>query len=416
MEIQKRQTRQFRIILIIVFLGFLGISMPYLIFPALFLNPEYSILPANWDDSSRSLFLGITLAAYPLGQFIGSPILGSLSDDYGRKKLLSGSLLLSAFCNLFTGIAIAWQNLTLLVVSRLIAGIMEGNIAIARAMAADLRTIPKHHSFGKINAVTSIAFILGPLLGGVMADKNFFEWLTVSTPFYFICIFFFCLTGLSIVVLENHEAINPSTKALTFWQRLHLINRLSSLFSNKRLQFLMLISTCFTLAIDIFYEFGPVHLTLKWELGPSELVLYNGILCLSLAIGSGILAHFFSSRVSNRLAVLIAMGVLVLILIGVALADSAFPMMMLFGMSGLLIGLTTTLLTVKISDSVSETIQGEVMGVQMSLRVLGDAMICLLGGALLLLSSKLILMAAAGICMMTMLWYAWGRKKILNIK
>ncbi len=415
MEIQKRQTRQFRVILIIVFLGFLGISMPYLIFPALFLNPEYSILPADWSDSSRALFLGIALAAYPLGQFIGSPILGSLSDDYGRKKLLSGSMLLSAFCNLFTGFAIAWQNLTLLIISRLIAGIMEGNIAIARAMAADLKTIPKHHSFGKVNTVTSVAFILGPLLGGVMADKNLFEWLTVSTPFYFICIFFFCLTGLAMLVLDE-GVINPCAKVLTFWQRINLIKRLSLLFSNKRLQFLMLISTCFTLAVDIFYEFSPVHLTLKWELGPSQLVFYNGIVCFSLAIGSGILPGFFSSRISNRLAVLLAMGALVLILIGIVLANSVFPMMLLFALSGLVIGLTTTLLTVKISDSVSETIQGEVMGVQMSLRVLGDAMICLLGGALLLFSSKLILMVAAGISMVTMACYALGQKSIPKIK
>ena len=50
----------------IVFLGFLGISMPYLIFPALFLNPAYSILPTDWSESSHALFLGITLADTPL--------------------------------------------------------------------------------------------------------------------------------------------------------------------------------------------------------------------------------------------------------------------------------------------------------------------------------------------------------------
>ena len=110
------------------------------------------------SESSHALFLGITLAAYPLGQFIGSPILGALSDDYGRKRLLSGSLLITAICNLFTGFAIEWQQLGLLIVSRFMAGLMEGNIAIARAMAADIKTISKHETFGKINAVTSIAY------------------------------------------------------------------------------------------------------------------------------------------------------------------------------------------------------------------------------------------------------------------
>ena len=84
---QSSQKRQLWVIYTIVFLGFIGISMPYLIFPALFLNPEFSILSADSSESSRALLLGITLAVYPLGQFIGSPILGALS---GKQPLPKG--------------------------------------------------------------------------------------------------------------------------------------------------------------------------------------------------------------------------------------------------------------------------------------------------------------------------------------
>lgn len=129
--------RQFLIILLIVFVGFLGISMPYLIFPALFMNPAYSILPETCGYTNKALLLGITLGAYPLGQFIGSPILGALSDDYGRKRLLAASLFLNAVCNLVTGLALCWQQVELLIFSRFASGLMEGNIAIARAMAND---------------------------------------------------------------------------------------------------------------------------------------------------------------------------------------------------------------------------------------------------------------------------------------
>jgi MFS transporter, DHA1 family, tetracycline resistance protein len=401
---QKKQRRRFWVILIIVFLGFLGISMPYLIFPALFLNPAYSILPIDWSPSSHALFLGLTLAAYPLGQFIGSPILGALSDEYGRKPLLSASLVVTAVCNLFTGFAIEWQHLALLIVSRFVAGLMEGNIAIARAMAADIKTISKHETFGKINAVTSIAYLLGPLLGGLMTDKSLLEGLTTSTPFYFICILFFCLAGLSALVLE--KTITPAkTQLRTFWQRINFIKRISVLFSNKKLKFLMLISTTFTLAVDIFYEFGPVYLTVKWELGPPQLTLYNGVLCLALAIGNGWLPSFFSSRTSNRPAIICSIGGLALFLTGMVLTNSSFLMILLFGLSGLVIGLVVTLLTVKISDSAPDSIQGEVMGVQLSLRVLGDAIICLFGSALLLLSSKLILLMAGVMCVAVMAYY-----------
>ena len=88
--------------------------------------------------------------------------------------------------------------------------------------------------------------------------------------------------------------------------------------------------------------------------------------------------------------------------------------MLLFGLCGLAIGLGATFMTVNISNSVSDEIQGEVMGVQISLRVLGDATICIFGGALLLLSPKLILILAAVISIAIMLYYAIITKKTIN--
>ncbi len=78
----------------------------------------------------------LLLAAYPFGQFFGAPVLGSLSDDYGRKRTITFSLIVAAFCYLVTGIAIHMRYLELLILSRFATGLMEGNIAVARAMAA----------------------------------------------------------------------------------------------------------------------------------------------------------------------------------------------------------------------------------------------------------------------------------------
>ena len=69
----------------------------------------------------------------------------------------------------------------------------------------------------------------------------------------------------------------------------------------------MIISTCFTLAVDIFYEFGPVYLTVKWAFVPSDLILYNGGLCIGLAIGNGWLPSWiskFTSIFNQRLIIL----------------------------------------------------------------------------------------------------------------
>lgn len=401
--------KQFWVILIIVFLGFVGISMPYLIFPALFMNPEYSILPLQSSETTRVIYLGITLAAYPLGQFIGSPILGALSDDYGRKPLLAWSLFISAFCTLISGAAIGWKFLGLLIFSRFLAGLMEGNIAIARALASDLKSISKHQTFGKINAMASMAYLLGPFLGGILSDKTLLEQFTPATPFYFTGILFFFLGILSIVVLK--KSVPTEKKELyTIWERLNLFKRLAAIFENKQLKFLIITSTILTLAVDIFYEFGPVYLTMKWALSPSQLTLYNGILCITLVIGNGYLPTFISNRTSNRKAILYSTALLAACLIGIAFTDSPTMMLILFAISGIAIGISCTLITIKISDKAAPEIQGEVMGTQISMRVLGDALICLLGGALLLLSPNIILILAAFMCLITLLYYRTGRK------
>ncbi|MBS0620261.1 MAG: MFS transporter [Verrucomicrobia bacterium] len=378
--------------------------MPYLIFPSLFLNPEFSILPPGWTDTSRALILGGVLAAYPLGQFVGSPILGALSDDYGRKKLLTGSLLISAVCNLFTGFAVESQHLVLLIISRFMAGLMEGNIAIARAMAADIKSISKHESFGKINAVTSIAFLIGPFFGGLLTDKSLFEGLTIATPFFLITILFVGLAGVAAFVL--HEAhVKSAARVRSVWERINLVKRMSALFANRQLKFLMIVSTIFTLAIDIFYEFAPVHLTVKWGVGPAQLIYFNGILCLALAVGNAWLPRFLSRRAQARLLISFSILAFAVFVTGISFVDSVGLMMTLFGLIGLVIGLGVTLITVKLSDSAPDSIQGEVMGTQMSLRVLCDGLICLVGGALLVLSSKLILLVAAFLSIGTLIYY-----------
>jgi MFS transporter, DHA1 family, tetracycline resistance protein len=399
----KEQTKEFWVILIIVFLGFLGTSMPYLIFPALFLNPAYSIFPASWSHSSHALFLGVTLAAYPLGQFIGSPILGAMSDDCGRKRILTISLLITAFFNLLTGLAIEWQHLSLLIFSRFAAGLMEGNVAIARAMAADLKTLAKHNTFGKINAASSIAYLVGPLVGGLMADQKLIKSFTTSTPFYAITILFIFLSALTVLILKNTPP-PPQLQVRTFWQRINFIKRMSVLFTNRHLKFLMLISTLFTLAVDVFYEFGPIYLTVKWTLGPADLIIYNSLLCVGLAIGNGWLVTLCSLHLPHHKAILGGMGCFALFLLATTLTTSTFFMLSLFILLGLVIGVSVTLVTVKISDTAADTIQGEVLGVQLSLRVLGDVFICLFGGALLLLSSKLILILAAGLAVATLIY------------
>ncbi len=389
-QTRKEQKRQFWVIWVIVFLGFLGISMPYLIFPPLFLNPEYAFLPGDWGRVARSIFLGSTLAAYPFGQFLGSPVLGALSDEHGRKSLIVGSLVFSGLANIVAGFSVSSSFLTLLIVSRFIAGFMEGNIAIARAMCADFTELPKQKTLGRLNAASAMAYLIGPLIGAIMTDKNLLESLTISTPFYAVSVLFFVLSFLAFWMLKKGDPKKFSEKK-SMWERFSILTRMRKLFHNKKLQALMIASTCFTLGVDIFYEFGPVYLTAKWLLEPSQLILYNGVLCLGLVIGNGWFSAFISSRIKSFFPILYAMGTFAVSLLLILFTETPLYMGLSFFLCGISIGLVVTLLMVTISNTASSEVQGEVLGIQVSLRVLGDGFICLFGGFLLILSSKIVL-------------------------
>ena len=77
---------------VVVFVGFLGYSLMIATFTPMILRNDNGMLPAGSSLTERSLVLGLLLALYPLGQFLGSPVLGALSDHYGRRPILIGSL------------------------------------------------------------------------------------------------------------------------------------------------------------------------------------------------------------------------------------------------------------------------------------------------------------------------------------
>ena len=81
-------------VLVVLFLGYLGFSLALPLFPPLFLDPKHAFLPVETTTTMRRILLGILFAMYPLGQFVGAPLLGKFSDKYGRKPVLLISLIL----------------------------------------------------------------------------------------------------------------------------------------------------------------------------------------------------------------------------------------------------------------------------------------------------------------------------------
>ncbi len=111
--------------------------------------------------------VGLILTIYALAQFIFTPILGSLSDRFGRKPIIIASLLIEAFSLALTGFA---GSLVVLLIARFIGGIGASNIGSAQAVVADV-TPPEGRArgMGMIGAAIGLGFVIGPAIGGILS-------------------------------------------------------------------------------------------------------------------------------------------------------------------------------------------------------------------------------------------------------
>jgi len=150
-------------ILVIVLVDLLGLSI---IIPLL---PLYAT-----RYGASPLTIGILQATYPFMQFIGAPVLGRLSDRFGRKPILIVSQIGTFLGFILLGFA---HTLPLLFISRIIDGISGGNISTAQAAISDSTTEKtRTHGLGLIGAAFGIGFILGPIVAFIVlaaTDQNY---------------------------------------------------------------------------------------------------------------------------------------------------------------------------------------------------------------------------------------------------
>lgn len=128
------------------------------------------------SPAAQSFGYGAVMVAFAAAQFFGAPILGALSDRFGRRPVLLLGLFAVALNFFATALA---TSLTMLIVVRAVGGAMYSNIAVANAYVADI-TEPQDRAknYGMLGAMFGIGFILGPVTGGLLGDRN------IHLPFY----------------------------------------------------------------------------------------------------------------------------------------------------------------------------------------------------------------------------------------
>ena len=126
------------------------------------------LAPFAREYGFSALQIGLLLAAYPMAQLVAGPILGLLSDRYGRRPVLAASQFGTAVSFLILGLS---NNFEVMFLARLLDGASGGNILVAQAYVADV-TRPEERSrgYGLIGMAFGLGFVLGPLLGLALVD------------------------------------------------------------------------------------------------------------------------------------------------------------------------------------------------------------------------------------------------------
>jgi len=157
----ENKRRAFTLLFLFVFMDVLGFS---LILPLL---PYYAEA-----FGATAEVVGLLLGANALTQLVGAPILGRLSDRYGRRPLLLTSIAGTVVSFLMLGLA---RSLAMLFASRILDGFLGGNVSLAQAYITDVTDNKERaKGLGLIGAAFGLGFIIGPALGGTLAgDGNY---------------------------------------------------------------------------------------------------------------------------------------------------------------------------------------------------------------------------------------------------
>lgn len=345
-------------IFLIVFIDLLGFGLILPLLP--FIAEHYGAKP---------LTVGLLTATYSLFQLIGGPILGKLSDRFGRKRLLLISQIGTLLGFLLLALA---NNLWLLFLSRAIDGITGGNISIAQAYIADVtQKKDRAKGMGILGAAFGLGFIFGPLIGGLLSQISF------HTPAYFAMIISLITIVTNVLFLK--ETINIKETAKTVEKSFsftEIIKIIKTPPINSFIAVFLLLSIAFTIMQGNFALWSEKTFGLTAR-DNGFLFTYIGVLSVIIQLGilPVLLKRFSEKKLFNSSIIILALGFVTL-----GLANYLGIVLLALFLISLGNGLNSPTLQSLASENVKPTEYGETLGLLSSASSLGRTIGPVMGG------------------------------------
>ncbi|GAB4133900.1 MAG: tetracycline resistance MFS efflux pump [Bacteroidia bacterium] len=378
---------------ITVFVDLLGVGIVIPVLPLLFADPSSGLFSADVKYESRLLLYGFLSAAFPLAQFFGAPILGALADRYGRKPILALSL-----CGTLLGyVVFAWAvmngNLIMLFVSRALDGFTGGNISVAFSSIADISDEKnKTRNFGLIGMAFGLGFIIGPYIGGKLADPNVVSWFNYSTPFWAAAL----LSALNLLLVffvyqetirqKKHTAVSLTTG----------FKNVAKAFASANLRTMFVVMFLTTFGFQFFTQFFQIFLSDKFGYTASDVGDIFAYIGIWIAITQGGLTRPMSKYLTPKQTLnftIFCLGFTFMILV---LPEQRSVLYFILPLIAIFQGLLSPNALNLVSSQASPEEQGEIMGINQSVSALAQAVPPIIAGYIVSIDRNLPIMVASG--------------------
>ena len=279
-------------------------AMPFIMLTALIdmvaIGLMIPVLPAlvgslTGSQADQAFWYGVMTFTFGLANFFASPVLGALSDKYGRRPILLLGICGLALTFFATALATAvWM----LVLVRLMGGAMQANLSVANAYVADF-TPPDQRArrFGLLGAMFGVGFVLGPVMGGLLGAID------LRLPFHVAGSL--ALLNLLYGYFVLPESLPVERRHAVAWKTLNPVASLRGLAQLKGAGRLVAVITCSGLAQFTLYTSWVLYATFKFGWGPRENGWSLAAVGIVSAVAQGLLLGRLLKRYSpQRLAVL----------------------------------------------------------------------------------------------------------------
>ncbi|GAB5418973.1 MAG: tetracycline resistance MFS efflux pump [Crocinitomicaceae bacterium] len=314
-------------------------------------------------DASKSYYLIIGVA-YAAMQFLFSPVVGGLSDRFGRRPVLLFSLfgLGIDYLIMFFAPSLVW-----LVIGRCVSGMFGASYSTAMAYIADISTPEnKTRNFGMVGAAFGVGFIIGPAIGGFLGEVG------VRIPFL-------AAAGVSLInfiygIIVLKETLPIENRRPFNWKRSNPIGAVLQLPKYRELGLLFGVIFLYYLA-GTAIQFTWVYLTKeKFDWSEGDVGLSLAVVGICVAIVQGGLSGVFSKRLGDVKTSYFSLFVFVIAAIGIGLAPQGwmlYALMLPYALTGLAGPAIQAIMSNNTKDSEQGELQGTITSVLSLSEILG---------------------------------------------